>query len=384
MKLKVFTTGNLCDDLVGGTRAHLLPFEIHNDSFEFTHDISEAQIIPVFHGITDNEEIRIQYFNQLSRNQIILIMQHTHHDDNMQSLHTMQGIKQEYYKYSDHVLNLHTNSDIKEYGLYHDHIWDRSKIYYTDNTRIDLTDRLWTNSNIDNILFKLLDIELISKSELKQKKLLSPNRTDPIRKNDPRNILRRYLHNYIKDEDCYRGDIEKGYVLASGYDNYAAYEDVVNSSSLWQPINNFYYMTSFVSVYAESVVTGITKVISEKTYDPLIKGHFILPFGYSGIIKDLKAMGFLFPDWIDYSYDDIEDGFNSYYNTGVENSEKFKRYLESIDSILSKSIPELRILHDKDKHMLAHNREVFYKRGYDNFSDKIYDYMLRQNLTINP
>ena len=76
----------------------------------------------------------------------------------------------------------------------------------------------------------------------------------------------------------------------------------------WWPAHNRYYNDSFVSIYVETIVRSIGyRVVTEKTYDPLIKGNFILPYAYQNFLVDVKSYGFILPDWIDYSYDSLPD-----------------------------------------------------------------------------
>lgn len=77
----------------------------------------------------------------------------------------------------------------------------------------------------------------------------------------------------------------------------------------YAPPHNSYYTNTFISIYGESVEYGNEFMVTEKTYDPLVKGHFILPIGICGFVERLKQKGILFPDFIDYSYDKIADDF---------------------------------------------------------------------------
>ena len=128
------------------------------------------------------------------------------------------------------------------------------------------------------------------------------------------------------------------------------------------PIASRYFNQSAVSVYAETVCTEKTgvHVISEKTFIPLVRGHYILPFGYRGLIDDLKLYDFKFPDWIDYSYDKI---FN--------NEKRLEAYLESVKKIRALSYEELTYNANRDIELLKHNRNVFFTRSYDSLYDKI-------------
>ena len=105
---------------------------------------------------------------------------------------------------------------------------------------------------------------------------------------------------------------------------------------------------------------GFTPTITEKTWDPLIKGHFILPYRYSGLISDIREYGFILPDWIDYEYDQI-----------LDDTARWQMFAQSVDKLLSKSITELQWLFDKHKPILEHNRDLFFMRPYDTLHDKI-------------
>jgi len=71
--------------------------------------------------------------------------------------------------------------------------------------------------------------------------------------------------------------------------------------------HSFYYENSYCSVFVETTETH-DPLPSEKIWNPLCRGHFILPFSGCGIIKLLRNLNFEFPDFIDYSYDEIKDG----------------------------------------------------------------------------
>lgn len=74
----------------------------------------------------------------------------------------------------------------------------------------------------------------------------------------------------------------------------------------FNPIHQDVYDDSFISVFVETMVYGISAP-TEKSYTPLIKGHFILPFGSRFLIRQLSKDGWKFPRFIDYGYDNIID-----------------------------------------------------------------------------
>jgi hypothetical protein len=135
----------------------------------------------------------------------------------------------------------------------------------------------------------------------------------------------------------------------------------------WWPIANRYYENSFLSIFVETITTNGDwyiqnpwKAISEKTYDPLIKGHFILPFSYTGIIADLKKKGFKFPDWINYEYDNITD-----------NNFRFAGFLEEAKRLIKIPVDKYYEYYEKDKHILEHNRQLFFTLPYSPLYEQV-------------
>lgn len=70
------------------------------------------------------------------------------------------------------------------------------------------------------------------------------------------------------------------------------------------PPNTQYYKDTFISIYSETLETGLYVAPTEKSLIPLWRGHLIFPFASHRTIKALRSQGFKFPDnHIDYSYD---------------------------------------------------------------------------------
>ena len=120
------------------------------------------------------------------------------------------------------------------------------------------------------------------------------------------------------------------------------------------PMHNSYYYHTFISIYAETIEYGDTIVVSEKTYDPLIRGHFILPFSTEGFIQHVKTLGFLFPKFIDYSYDSISDP-----------DLRYQAYENEIRRLMKFDIQTWRNHWDQNVDLLYHNKKVFAERPYD-------------------
>jgi hypothetical protein len=140
----------------------------------------------------------------------------------------------------------------------------------------------------------------------------------------------------------------------------------LNSTSFlrgYSPPHTLYYENTFISIYGETIEHGTTIVVTEKTYDPLIKGHFILPFSCQGFISHLRRLGFLFPDFIDYNYD------NQY-----DDGKRFGMYNQEIKRLLSLDIDIWRQQWTNNLDKIQHNQSIFFDRDYDKIDfDQIVD-----------
>ena len=131
-----------------------------------------------------------------------------------------------------------------------------------------------------------------------------------------------------------------------------------NSTKAWlgfyAPVHNAYYNETFISVYGETLEIGTTQLVTEKTYDPLIKGHFILPFSTSGFIDLVKSQGFRLPKFINYEYDLISDP-----------DQRWQAYQQELDRLLNLSMDKWRQHWVDNLDILHYNRNQLYERDYD-------------------
>ena len=122
----------------------------------------------------------------------------------------------------------------------------------------------------------------------------------------------------------------------------------------YSPPHNRYFEDSFVSIYAETLEYGSTFVATEKTFDPLIKGHFVLPFGTHNFVANVKKYyGFEFPDFIDYSYDTIED-----------NAARYQAYSKEVERLLALPLATWREHWVNYKVLRTANQQIFRDRDY--------------------
>lgn len=132
--------------------------------------------------------------------------------------------------------------------------------------------------------------------------------------------------------------------------------ETIKSTNLWgySPPHNLYYQDTFISIYGETVEHGTSIAVTEKTYDPLIKGHFILPFSCMGLVSHLRSLGFRFPDFINYSYDDE-----------ASDEKRFGMYSDEIKRLLDIDIGTWRTHWHDNIDIIMHNQKIFHDRPYD-------------------
>lgn len=129
--------------------------------------------------------------------------------------------------------------------------------------------------------------------------------------------------------------------------------------SFWWPVHDLYYNTTWLSIYVETLTENSDQFcVTEKTWDPLIKGNYILPMATTGFVDYLKCLGLEFPTNIDYSYDQEPD------------ATRFQRYLESVTRAVQEPIKA----YQQQQHILEHNRNTILSWPYDSLYDKFIKY----------
>lgn len=356
-----------CDELNGCYHKNFLPYDIEKKYWKKVTSISEAEYISV-HGHdcynldAIHKKINLIKNLNLNPNQKLLFLHIWHLDNNWTDRH--------HYLFARKILEqeipnpfafVHMNLECKS-ELYYDFVWNRQKVYFTDYNTLDLTDRINTaDGDIKNFELMSIDKHYDIIPNLR-KKFLSPNR---IYKEfthtrlEYRKKLVQFLQEY--SHQGYYSDPQNGIILPAN-------NPIVNNKLTqggWYPIDNKIYQSSYFSLYVETLPTSGDadskyKSITEKTWDPLIKGHFILPFGYEGLIDHIRSYGFILPDWIDYSYDVIEDP-----------DLRFDAFLNSAEKLLDITLDEWEVLFKNNQHILEHNRQIFWDRPYDLLHDRV-------------
>lgn len=235
---------------------------------------------------------------------------------------------------------------------------------------------------LDNIYEAVLGTELVSHKEQLTKSYVASSKVrypsgyltefkshndqhsrepDNFRLQECRDFYRSDLNTILRNYSGFLGDPVAGHPLLG--------QDVTKRNNLekqltWNrvasmtPIHNHYYKYSTLSIYLESTVNTYTSnlnptssLISEKTWFPLVKGHFILPFGRAGMIDLMREEYKIeFPDWIDYNYSNIANDLLRWSN-----------YILEVKRLLNMGSQNLHNLKQKSVEILANNREKVLK-----------------------
>lgn len=341
----------------GRFKIHDFLFRIHA-GFEYTDIFEEADIIPVLPP-TEIANLRKSDI-RLNDNQTLFVMHFYAVDDHM-DLKYYKNLLAEFDHIAKNKILAHKNSFYKETNnniFYYDSMFDSCKLYFTEFST-DLNDKVWAlGTNSDT--YSLSDIKKTpNKKFINASYIYSPY-------HHPRMKYRKLLKDELMFYKNY-GFIgsEEGRLLPNN-PTQLMLEKIEENHIMWYPIGNQYYQESYISVVVETIIgtnghrSFDTKCVTEKTFEPLIKGNFVLPFGYSGLIQDILDYGFVLPEWIDYSYDDI-----------IDTEKRFEKYLDTVGNVLMLPLKALHNLYIKDKSLLEHNRQVFFDRPYDELHTKV-------------
>jgi len=371
--IKVFIHPEDSNCLLYKNTSHELPFFLPYESFEIIRDINDitkGTVVPV---MVAQEIIPcvLEVLGEKINDVIILVMIHTHDIEYWKIDEHIQNVVDLWKPHTNNVLVCMTVSRKSNHpnNIWYDFLWNRAKLYYTnydDSLVGPSTNRLWTHHATQK-MFVLSEIKKHSWPPVAPfKPILAP-----VKSNAPKNygdsgynyriLCRKKLLQHLDDTFAYYSNWEskprkllqsqEPILINNGVDFHG-----------WMPIANDYYNVTFVSAYVETLAaTSDATGITEKTFDPLIKGHFILPFGYAGIIKDITEIyGFKLPEWIDYSYDNEQS-----------DDLRFNLFIKELHRLSKISIYQYLSMFDEDKVILEYNRNVFNYRVYDSLSNKI-------------
>ena len=259
---------------------------------------------------------------------------------------------------------------VGDYGnrvIFNDFLFNRTKAYYSQFPFSADTDPWYHAGPTAYMTPYIAKRSSAVSAEFKTKIFLAPNKT--YRNIGSRNIVYRpKLVDFLKkySDFGFIGDIHNDPLMLllphSAMPLVGSIERVQESAEKFElderrsgytPAHNEYYNSTFISIYCETVEFGSSIVVTEKTYDPLIKGHFILPFSCAGFVDYLKTQGFCFPDCIDYSYDSVTD-----------DNKRYQCYQEEAQRLLSVGLDIWKQMWQDNYKLILHNRRVFHSKPY--------------------
>ena len=189
-----------------------------------------------------------------------------------------------------------------------------------------------------------------------------------------RSGLRTKLGKLLYDYQGYIGDMSQGVTLLADRDHYKDFDILGIHAWGFSPPHNDYYDSSVISIYIETLTYNeehASKCITEKTFTPMCKGHFVLPFGTPGTIDHLKKeYGFEFPHWLNYDYDNLPDVEKDFVGNVTEESmltsPRWESYLSTVESLCNMGASRLYRLKKNDfksHKVLLHNRSIMRDHG---------------------
>lgn len=337
------------------------------DRFTYVDKLEDADII-ILNDAFDLTKI----YKKIKRKQICLSLYIFHIDDHFDENLFRSGYKAECERYPNiNLIFLHKNKLIpdQEGMLYYDSMFNRHKLYFQDYHKIekwkqnfqtpgDFTQTVGTNKDT----FTLNKLEKDFSEGFRN--ILSPSLI---------------YHDFIPARMRFRAGL-KGWLnlkcKGNAFTNEDGYMYPNNPSphilkrfnsdkkdgGFWYPLADKYYHKSLFSVYVETLTMSghDTRCVTEKTFDPLIKGNFVIPFSYPGFISDLEKYGFVIPSGIDVDYDKIEN-----------DEVRFQFFLNSVKFIGNMTVDECKKVYQSNKHIFEHNRNVFFSRPYHTMYDRL-------------
>ena len=187
-----------------------------------------------------------------------------------------------------------------------DYLWNRQKAY-AENYPFSPSTKKW---------YYTTPLDYTSKSLSKCLKQPKKIFLSPIRMAWPRSGFRRQLFEIMTGKYQHLGHIschdEDRFLISNSNCPNTSDIDTVSQKKIghckgFSPPHQAFYDDTFISIYGETIEFGSTIGITEKTFTPLMRGHFILPFSTKGFVKYLMIRGVQLPTFIDYSYDNVEN-----------------------------------------------------------------------------
>ena len=357
--------------LLNNGLGYTFPFAF-DKRWTFTAIPEEADIVPLLHQYREVAKKQYDYFlKKFNADTPVVLIGLLFHDEEEKYENGIQDSLKVYLERYNNITILSTayNTPYNNVKFY-DFLWNRTKgLYGFDYLNIEKAENspwLWNYS---------LDIFSLEQGEKNIRyNILCPNKAYYGKEEEgPRLEYRAALHELVRQNkwgNVLISDPDNGNIFYT--DNWQEkYRNTIQKGGTYAPIANRYYAESLVSAYVESVTIGhpnLVRTITEKTWEPLLKGHFILPFASPGIVQELKSRGFKFPNFINYEYASVTD-----------DKKRWNGFLVEFQKIQKLSVDQLKNLYNDNIHVLQHNRKLFETIPYDDLYDKIKHVKGRQN-----
>ena len=355
---------------------------IEQNRWIFVDNIEEADVVPVhMNRISSENAGHYHWFKDFIKPHQVAIYMGLYNCDSWQTAASFRSPAYDSIRgCANRVLLIHTNNHddcVDPRYVFHDIMWNRQKYHMFDNVNEEVvfSNQYYWTGQMGKEMYTVgpIDKQLTPNS----KKFLCLNRIYQFYDHFPKHReLRTRLRDTVKNaQDIYLSNPTEGkFFFPNNWDAEKMKQkgfDPTQTSGKWYPVADEYYNSSYISVFIESSIDSVdpsgTSCVSEKTFDPLAKGNFILPFSNAHFVKNIQQWyGFKVPDWINYSYDDIED-----------TDQRMTAFLKEVRRLYAIPIEQLHQYYLRDKHILEHNRQVFVNRPYDSLHDKVLNSMNR-------
>lgn len=336
-------------------KSHAFPFAF-DSRWEFSSNPEEADIVPLLHFHGQEQYDQLKYFQNIFPQDKKTVLLSVFHDAEDNDPTRFKWFQETYPNIT--ILSTAYNKPWPNV-LFYDFLWNRTKgLYGLGYLNKDCAVKsTWLHHFNINMFQRNSGIKHITHN------LLIPNRAyyGKFEVLGVRLEKRSELHT-IKLKNTLMSNPDKGVIFET--DNWNPnYIKEIKKGGVYAPIANQYYNQTFASAYVESVVdTGdnLVKTITEKTWEPLLKGHFIIPFATPGIIDELERRGFKFPDFIDYSY-----------TRETNNDIRWHGFVEQLRKISSLELAKVNTLYEDNVHIIKHNQRLFQTLNYDSLYEKL-------------
>ena len=329
-----------------------MSFFFHKDMhhIDWSEDKGRVETLLIRTDPTVSKEEFKKYLSKFKNLTRILHIGHLYHvDDYLDFKYEESRFKNKFLEALPYKFYMvHPNPLQKEIGIYFD--YSLSLLKYTfQSEHEEIKENKYAHLfNNDSRMYDITNSFQLDSNENTHRIFLAPNNAYPGNPH-PRMTARLAVTKALEPLSVYQPDSLKNIHLESQIANSFQVEETLKGHrGFWFPIHNWYYRNTMITAVVESIVKkGPSMSATEKIWVPLIKGHFILPFGPPRFVEFLqKEYGIIFPNWIKYGYDHIDD-----------NMDRLGAYIAEINRLGRLPIEEVRILYNNSLEILKANRE---------------------------